>query len=532
MRDLQNKVEELQSHNELQLHLREMTYREKLREVTDKFTHELEVDRNRYKQLEEEKDSMQRQYALRTETLNALQMKKLEELDDHHKEQLRQEKERYVTLERKMKRHHEQWDEEATRKNAQYAQEKEELIAGYRGKLQQERERRAQIQRAKEEVVNEFEDTKLLLEEDADQEIDELKASYDKKLTVETITTIKLKDQNAFLRLKFGELREKINDNLDGLQRMKEKQHALQTSIESLEKDIMGHVKEIKERESTIADKVHRIFELKKKNQELEKFKFVLDYKITELKRQIRPRELEMKAMSEQIQQMQAELKEYMKDSVHLQLEVRKLNLKSNGMDKEIEDAIAAREEINQMTSRFKTELHDIYQNIDNPKDLKEGIKRLFQRHVTSDLKTKQKTGVDDVHKDYQRQRHYLERSVDSLNYKLAKDMRVHKKDNQRIMQENIALIKEINELRREIKNMKDRQRAREEKVLQRRKKKSQDAATTGRRQEIEVQMEMQQEQIRALKAQLGSLSKDQPVDLEDFSRPQSRDNPRELPPI
>ena len=51
---------------------------------------------------------------------------------------------------------------------------------------------------------------------------------------------------------------------------------------------------------------------------------------------------------------------------------------------------------------------------------------------------------------------------MDSLNYKLAKDMRVHKKDNQRIMQENIALIKEINELRREIKNMKDRQRARE----------------------------------------------------------------------
>ena len=97
--------------------------------------------------------------------------------------------------------------------------------------------------------------------------------------------------------------------------------------------------------------------------------------------------------------------------------------------------------------------------------------------------------------------------------------MRVHKKDNQRIMQENIALIKEINELRREIKNMKDRQRAREEKVLLRRKKKSAESASTGRRQEIEVSMEMQQEQIRALKAQLGALSKDQNMDLQDFSR-------------
>ena len=34
---------------------------------------------------------------------------------------------------------------------------------------------------------------------------------------------------------------------------------------------------------------------MKKKNQELEKFKFVLDYKIKELKKQIEPRELEVR---------------------------------------------------------------------------------------------------------------------------------------------------------------------------------------------------------------------------------------------
>ena len=41
---------------------------------------------------------------------------------------------------------------------------------------------------------------------------------------------------------------------------------------------------------------------MKKKNQELEKFKFVLDYKIKELKKQIEPRENDIKAMKEQIQ--------------------------------------------------------------------------------------------------------------------------------------------------------------------------------------------------------------------------------------
>ena len=49
-----------------------------------------------------------------------------------------------------------------------------------------------------------------------------------------------------------------------------------------------------------------RIYDLKKKNQELEKFKFVLDYNIKELKKQIEPRENEIKVMKKQIQEVRA----------------------------------------------------------------------------------------------------------------------------------------------------------------------------------------------------------------------------------
>ena len=49
-----------------------------------------------------------------------------------------------------------------------------------------------------------------------------------------------------------------------------------------------------------------RIYDLKKKNQELEKFKFVLDYKIKELRKQMEPRENEIKRMKEQIQKVQS----------------------------------------------------------------------------------------------------------------------------------------------------------------------------------------------------------------------------------
>ena len=62
--------------------------------------------------------------------------------------------------------------------------------------------------------------------------------------------------------------------------------------------------REIQERDDTIQDKEKRIYDLKKKNQELEKFKFVLDYKIKELRRQMEPKENEIKAMKEQIQKV------------------------------------------------------------------------------------------------------------------------------------------------------------------------------------------------------------------------------------
>lgn len=48
-------------------------------------------------------------------------------------------------------------------------------------------------------------------------------------------------------------------------------------------------------------EKDRKIYDLKKKHQELEKFKFVLDFKIKELKKQIEPRETQITAMKDRI---------------------------------------------------------------------------------------------------------------------------------------------------------------------------------------------------------------------------------------
>ena len=55
----------------------------------------------------------------------------------------------------------------------------------------------------------------------------------------------------------------------------------------------------MQERDETITDKEKRIMELKKKNQELEKFKFVLEYKILEQNKEMQPRETDIKNVCE-----------------------------------------------------------------------------------------------------------------------------------------------------------------------------------------------------------------------------------------
>ena len=56
------------------------------------------------------------------------------------------------------------------------------------------------------------------------------------------------------------------------------------------------------ERDKNIQEGERRMYDLKKKNQELEKFKFVLDFRIKELKEQVEPREQDIGRMRDGIE--------------------------------------------------------------------------------------------------------------------------------------------------------------------------------------------------------------------------------------
>lgn len=65
---------------------------------------------------------------------------------------------------------------------------------------------------------------------------------------------------------------------------------------------------EIEERDKTVQKKDDRISNLRRKKQELEKFKFVLEYKIKELNKERGPSEEESMNMKIQLQNMRREI--------------------------------------------------------------------------------------------------------------------------------------------------------------------------------------------------------------------------------
>eukprot|EP00002_Diphylleia_rotans_P000166 TRINITY_DN1008_c0_g1_i4.p1 TRINITY_DN1008_c0_g1~~TRINITY_DN1008_c0_g1_i4.p1 ORF type:complete len:1179 (-),score=303.89 TRINITY_DN1008_c0_g1_i4:414-3950(-) len=526
MQELKTKVDELTMQNEYQMRLKDLNYTEKTKELTEKFTQEIEADKARYEVLLQEKNDMEIEYEDKIKQIEERHQLALQELEAQYQQKIMGEVERYHSLVQEKEHQNERWDEQHTLMLENHERAMQELMEDYENKLQEDQQLMQRSEQEKEERLREYEETKRQLEEDADREIEELKEKYEAKLAAERDTCLRYKGENGIMKKKFSALQKDIEDQKEEIKLLFEQKKELYSQISALEKDIAGLKKEIKERDETIGDKEKRIYDLKKKNQELEKFKFVLDYKIKELKKQIEPREMEITDMKEQIKEMDQELERYHKNNGNLDLRINDLNLKVEGLNKEILDLRQKIHDYEGVLKRFRTDLHDTVQHIQDPKALKDSVKQLYQKHAIQNVQT-QHLDVD-IEKEYSRQRDYLEKSVSSLRRKLTKDSEIHRADNVRIMQENVELITEINALRRELKAIKQVTKkdgtATEPMSPGLRKSTTRDTEFESFPAEAVKMIEMQREEIQRLRDQ---------VNILDASRVSSRPLSRErLPPM
>jgi chromosome segregation ATPase len=105
---------------------------------------------------------------------------------------------------------------------------------------------------------------------------------------IERDNTMALKGDNNILRRR-GDLFAQEADALESQLIEREKEiYKLKKKLQDMEELAEGLKKEVDERNYTIDQKENRILEIKGNNQKLEKYRFVLDHKLNELRDELR----------------------------------------------------------------------------------------------------------------------------------------------------------------------------------------------------------------------------------------------------
>ncbi|KAL3318606.1 Cilia- and flagella-associated protein 57 [Cichlidogyrus casuarinus] len=451
MQELKTRIDELKMENEYQLRIKEMNHNERLKELTEKFVQEMETLKTKNQVLRTEKEREQMRHEERTQEMLEKHAKEVEEFEATSNQKLMIEYEKLQEVQSNTQKMQE--DYEARIEELQDVRQKdvEELTKYFESKLSELNETIESLNKELREQNMEGEITKRLIEEDTDREILEMKIKYETMLCDEREKNAKLRGEGGILKKKVSAQQNEIEEAKEELKNVNVETNKLNTVIKNLEKDIVSYKKEILERDETIQDKEKRIYELKKKNQELEKFKFVLDYKIKELKKQIEPREQDIKNYRDQIQEMEAELERFHKQNVQLELNVQETKQKKRAIEEDLAIEKQATREVEGALRRIKTDIYNAVGSLQEPKLLRSAVVAIYKKYIQDD-KGADASNDADIQKEFTRQRDHLERSVAGLRKKLARDNEIHRHDYVRIMQQNVTLLTEINDLRKDLR--------------------------------------------------------------------------------
>ena len=447
----ETQVRELKVTNEYQMELKEMGCKDQVKEMQLKYEQEIESLQVRLKTLlhEKEKDDMKHDQDAAVSADN--HVKEIQDLDHQHNQKLLQEYEKYKDLQNRAQDMQEKCERQLSEMESTKARALEDLAEFWENKLLEKGSLLDAANESKRELSREYLETRRQIELDADQELLSIKNMYERRLKSEQENSMRMKGDNGILRKKFKSQKTEIDDQKRKREDMEKEQNKLHQHIRALERDILSGKKEVEERDETIQDKEKRIYDLKKKNQELEKFKFVLDYKIKELKKQIEPRENEIKEMTVQIGQMDDELARYHELNTKLELEIMGLQQKLRASDTETKKSLHKLSTMDQRMHRFRCDLHSTAELVTEPKRLVTSVRSLYKTYC--EAKTEYVSSVEeDVQREGNRQREFLEKSNTSLRTKLDGTRKLHEEDATRIMKENVVLIREINSLRHELK--------------------------------------------------------------------------------
>ncbi|CAG7830333.1 unnamed protein product [Allacma fusca] len=425
--DLRQKLGELRLEMDYQLKRKDMAYQDELADINNQFQEEITKLNEKIDDLGGIKDRSDLHHHNFLKEVGKKQEATLENLEAHFNARLISEFEKYNRLQVLLEDTIREYEKRVADIEADRGVAVDEIVEYYEGKV---KDKNSALECAYEEAKNNQQENLEMqrqLEEDADREILELTTSYERKL------------KHA----------REVNGKLKGSK--------MKMVIQMTEKEISSLRKDLVDRDANVHDKEKIIFDMKKTNNELEKFKFVLDYKIKELKKMIEPKEREILYLKQQNQDMETELESTIAVRNGLQLQVNELTNKLKVTDDEYQRERRLRWRLGVLVHRIRSQMSRAMSILEDHKALKQCIKTTYAQYGHTMEVSKASTQEQEAICELVRQKNHLEVSLHSIKRKMEKDVRFSRVEQMKIMHENMLLVFEINGLRRELKIIRDK---------------------------------------------------------------------------
>ena len=231
-----------------------------------------------------------------------------------------------------------------------------------------------------------------------------------------------------------------IWDDMEGLKRNIADQTRAVQKQEKIRKehqdDIKLLYKQIAEKDAAIGDRETKIYQLKRKTQELEKFKFVLDDRIKELKKEITPKEVETTKLKMETNEKDRELQQFNSLNANLGFLVEDLRFKQENMQAAIRVANQNIRKNESYIRSFKNAVYWVAQNIDDYEKLKVSVISEL-KYFVEDHNQKIVVEDSDIQNEQKVQMTFLKKSVDALHNKLQREQAEHERNRMSVMQIN-----------------------------------------------------------------------------------------------
>jgi WD40 repeat protein len=191
--DLERQVDELRNQIDFQLRHRDSYHKEKMSELEDKYTQEIEQERTKFELLREEKNDMEMEYEENFKNVEELHAKQIQDLEASFQHKMMIEVAKYQKLAVEREREHEEWQRQHKSFIEAHARKVQELTKKFEDQEAEDRAHKQRIMEEKDMNSKVHGETLRQLEQDSDMEIEELKKQYKDRLSTEHDDKVRLK---------------------------------------------------------------------------------------------------------------------------------------------------------------------------------------------------------------------------------------------------------------------------------------------------------------------------------------------------